>query len=112
MGNNRNHSYKIEKKEGNSDIYFVDTIEIDRNEMQRGVEITWSADDTEFEIWFTRDQNPFSNLPKQARLNSRRKIIKERIRRQLDPGTYYYCIICKSTKTIVEGNSFPSMIIK
>lgn len=112
MGNNRKHSYKIEKKETNSNIYFIDTIEIDRKELQNGVEITWHADDTEFEIWFPRDQNPFSNLPEQAHLNSENKTITKRIRNNLKPGTYSYFIFCQKTKTMAEGNSFPSMIIK
>lgn len=114
MGNNRKHSYKLEKKGENGDIYFIDTIEIDREELPSGVEITWFSDDTDFEIWFPQGQNPFSNsnLPEQAILNSRRKRVKKRLPNHLDPGTYFYSIFCKKTNSMAEGTSSPRMIIK
>jgi len=114
MGNNRKHSYKLEKKEEKSDVYYIDTIEIDRGELQRGVEITWFSDDTEFEIWFPKELNPFSNsnLPEQALLNSRGRRVKKRMPNNIDPGTYEYSIFCKKTNTMAEGNSPPRMIIK
>jgi len=114
MGNNQKHNYKIEKKNQNSDLYFIDTIEIDQDELQRGVEVSWIAEDTEFEIWFPKDQNPFSNsnLPDEAILNSRGRHLKKRLRNNLDSGTYFYGIFCKKTKTMVESNSPPRMIIR
>jgi len=114
MGNNRQHSYKLEKKEENSDVYYVDVIEIDKDELQRGVEITWHSDDTDFEIWFPEGQNPFSNanLPEQAIMNSRGRRVKKRIKNNLEPGTYYYSIFCKKTNTMAECKSPPRMFVR
>ena len=114
MGNNGQHSYKLEKKKENSDVYYIDSIEVDRNELQRGVEITWFSDDTEFEIWFPQGENPFSNsnLPEQALINSRGKRVKKRLRDNLAPGTYFYSIFCKKTNTMAECNSPPRMIVR
>jgi len=114
MGNNEKHNYKLEKKNENSDVYFIDCIEIAKNELQSGVEITWYSDDTEFEIWFPKGQNPFSNanLPEQALLNSRGRRVKKRVHNNVEPGTYFYSIFCKKTNTMAECSSPPRMIVR
>lgn len=110
-GRFKNQSYKLEK---NGELYFIDDIVINMNELKNGMEIIWLADDTDFDIWFPKDRNPFStfyflrSLPAKSR-NCR---IKKRIRKNLKPGTYYYCLYCKNNKTMAEGNSFPKMIIR
>jgi len=113
MSNGNDHNYKIQKKRGRDDLYHIDDIVIDRSELNNNVEVTWLADDTEFEIWFPKDRHPFPNPGSSSGLpaNSRGRRINKKIRNNLDPGTYYYGVFCNKTNTMAEGNSFPKMII-
>lgn len=118
MDNEKNqtlkHHYKLEKRDIKADIYFIDKIEIEQEELSKGIEITWLADDTDFEIWFPHHRNPivkflfFLKLP----IHSRRRRATRKIRRNLKPGTYYYSIFCKENSTMARGNSSPQMIVR
>ena len=109
------HDVRIGKKEGAGDIYFVEDIVIDKNKSGHNPTITWSSDDTEFEIWFPRDRNPVTGIPFLRRLsaNSRgRRVIRHfKNLKNLEPGVYHYTIFCKKNNSMAEGNSPPRMII-
>lgn len=114
MSNRNNHNCKIQKKSDREGMYHVDDIVIDRSELNNEVEITWLAEDTEFEIWFPKERHPFPSrgVSRGIPANSRGRRINKKIRKNLEPGTYYYGVFCNKTNTMVEGNSFPKMIIK
>jgi len=114
MSNGNNHSYKIQKKSGRDGLYHIDDIVIDQSELNNGVEVIWQAEDTDFEIWFPKDKHPFPNRGASSGnpSNSRNRKINKKIRKNLESGTYYYGVFCNKTNTMVEGNSFPKMIIK
>jgi hypothetical protein len=108
------HVYKLVKKDGADETYFIDDIIIDKKRLRKGLEITWLADDTDFELWFPKDRHPFAGFIFLRTLpvsSCDRKIVRK-LRTRLEPGTYYYSIFCNENRTMAEGNSSPKMIVR
>ncbi|TVR26492.1 MAG: hypothetical protein EA390_14810, partial [Balneolaceae bacterium] len=60
-----NHIYELKTEERVEDgdrieLYKVETIILDKDDVKNGIVITWKAKDTDFEIWFPGKRNPLS----------------------------------------------------
>ncbi len=102
---------KLERK---GESYFIKDFVIDQNDINNGMEISWLADDTEFEIWFPENRKPFNNnFPVRSNKPPGKgdNRIKLPLRNRPEKGTYYYAVYCEKNKTMAAGNSFPKMII-
>jgi hypothetical protein len=114
MSRTKNLTYTlIAKVKKNGEVYKIETIKLSTKDVEKGLEITWKADDTEFEIWFPSERNPLS-IPWWCRrfsIKSKNKIITRKLRKDLK-GEYYYSIYCYRTKNMAVSNSSPRMIIR
>lgn len=120
-----NHTYKLEpyvSSYDNGDVvstYKIDLIYLNQKELKEGIEITWLADDTEFEIWFPKELNSitFPWYQRFFRNRSGNKQITRKFRGnfKLDPESklvIYYSIFCSKTDSMAIGGSSPRMIIR
>jgi hypothetical protein len=118
MSRRNDHTYvltpeKITEDGKEKEVYKIEKILLKIEDVNKGLEITWKAKDTEFEIWFPGARNPLS-VPRWCRrcsIKSKDMTITRRLRKDLK-GDYYYSMYCYRTKNMAESNSSPRMIIR
>jgi hypothetical protein len=136
MSRTGNHTFELETvdKDINGETvpcYKVKTIDLNIEDVRDGIEITWIAADTDFELWFPGKRNPLSRpwWCRRFSLKSKDKTIRVKLRRNFEkselgegcegvvrggrPGeVFYYSIYTAKNNGMVIGNSSPRMIIR
>jgi len=74
---------------------------------KRGDEVVWDAGKTHITVWF-----PQPGILSKSNVDIRGGTGSLTVKEDAPAGTYHYAIYCHDTKSFLEGDSHPVMIVK